>query len=153
MATNILRTYSARDLNITFTHPLIGSISAAGVDGKGIAQIDIRMTQDKTILDLGIDGAVVPSYIPGDLAEIEIKMWQTCTLHQQFLALANAIKAASDAGDVSQVFSGRFLIVNIVDGSSHYLTGVAPKKIPDKSYQKQAQQVSWVFVACSCVNE
>ena len=64
-----------------------------------------------------------------------------------------AIKAASDAGDVSQVFSGRFLIVNIVDGSSHYLTGVAPKKIPDKSYQKQAQQVSWVFVACSCVNE
>jgi hypothetical protein len=150
---NILTTYSAKDLNMTFTHPLIGTIQAAGVDSKGIAQINVRMTTAQSVLQVGMDGAVVPSVVPGDQGEVEIQVWQTSTLHQQLLAWYNALKAARDAGDVSQWFSGVLLVQNIVDGTSHTCTGVAPQKVADKSYQEQAQRVNWLLVACSIVNE
>lgn len=150
---NILPTYSGKDLSMTFMHPLIGTVQAAGVDSKGVAQISIRMTTDQSVLQVGMDGAVVPSVIPGDQGEIEIQLWQTSTLHQAFVALCNKLKAARDAGDVSEWFSGVLLVQNTVDGSSHTCTGVAPKKVADKPYQEQAQRVTWTFVACNIANE
>lgn len=150
---NVLVTYSGKDLNMAFSHPLIGVIQASGVAAKGIAQINVRMAQAQSVLQVGMDGAVVPSVIPGDQGEIEIQVWQTSTIHQQLLAWYNAVKAARDAGDVSQWFAATLLVQNTVDGSSHYATGVGPSKVPDKSYQEQAQRVSWVLMACDISSE
>jgi hypothetical protein len=100
-----------------------------------------------------MDGAVVPSVMPGDQGEIEIQVWQTSTLHRDLLSWYNAIKAARDAGDVSNWFSANVLVANVVDGSSHTCTGVAPVKVPDKTYQEQAQPVAWLLRACSIVAE
>ena len=149
----ILTTYSGKDLNVTFTHPLIGTIQAVGVDSMGIAQISIRMTTAQSVLQVGMDGAIIPRVVPGDQGEIELQIWQTSTFHQELLAYCNALKAARDAGDVSQWFSGVLLVQNIVDGTSHTCTGVAPQKVPDKTYQEQAQRVNWLLVACNVVNE
>jgi hypothetical protein len=150
---NILTTYSGNDLNLAFSHPLIGVIQASGVSQQGIAQVTIRMTTSQSSIQVGMDGAVVPSVIPGDQGEIELQVWQTGTLHRQLLAWYNLVKAARDAGDVSQWFGGTMLISNIVDGSSHYATGVGPQKVPDKTYQEQAQRVTWILMACNIANQ
>ncbi len=150
---NVLTTYSGKDVNMAFTSPLIGAIQAAGVAAKGIAQITVRMLKDQSVIENGMDGAVVPSVVPGDQGEIEIQVWQTSTVHRDLLAWYNALKAARDAGDVSQWFAGTLIIASIVDGTSHVCTGVAPRKVPDKTYTDQAQRVSWVLVACNISNE
>lgn len=150
---SILATYSAKDLNLAFTHPFIGVIQASGVSERGIDQVTIRMAQNQTSVQVAADGAVVPSAIPGDNGEIEIHLWQTSSLHQELLAWYNAVKAARDAGDVSQWAAGTLFVQNTVDGSSHYAKGVAPQKVPDKTYQKEAQRVTWVLIACDIVNQ
>jgi|SRR6185437_1472870 len=150
---NILSTYSGRDTNIAITHPLFTPIQAAGIASLGLNQATIRMTQDQASLKVGMDGAVVPSVIPGDQGEIELQVWQTSTLHQLLLAGYNLCKAARDQGDVSNWFAGTIVVVNIVDGSSHHATGVGFKKVPDKTYQTEAQVVTWVFAACNIVSE
>jgi hypothetical protein len=150
---NQLVTYSGKDLNFALTHPLIGTIQASGVQEQGIAQITVRMAVNQSLAQVGMDGAVIPSVIPGDQGEIEIQLWQTSTLHQKFLDWYNLLRAARDAGDVSLWFGGTLLVQNIVDGSQHVGTGVAPTKVPDKTYAEQAGRVSWVLMACSIANE
>lgn len=149
----VLVTYSGKDLSFSLVHPLVGPIMADGVASKGIAQASIRMTQDQAQLQVGMDGAVVPSVVPGDQGEIELQVWQTSTIHQQLLAWYNAVKAARDAGDVSQWFAATVIVANTVDGSSHTATGVGPSKVPDKTYQETAQRVTWVLRACNISNE
>lgn len=149
----ILNTYSGSDLNLSIVNPLTGTIQASGVASEGIAQVIVRMTVDQSVLQVGMDGAVVPSVVPGEQGEIEIQVWQTSTLQDDFIAWADAIKAAQQgAGDVSNWFAGTIFIQNIVNGSSHTGTGAAPKKIPDKTYDVQAGRVSWVFTCCNIVN-
>ncbi len=150
---NVLVTYSGKDLNFALAHPLIGTIQASGVQEQGIAQVTVRMSATQSVMQVGMDGAVVPSVVPGDQGEIEIQVWQTSTLHQEFLAWYNALKAARDAGDVSQWFGATLLVQNIVDGSSHTATGVAPQKVPDKTYAEQAGRVNWILVAANITNE
>ena len=106
------------------------------------------MSVNQSVIQIGMDGAVVPSVLSGDQGEIELQVWQTSTLHQQLMAWYNGLRSARDAGDVSQWFGANVVIQNIVDGSSHYAKGVAPVKVPDKTYQEQAQRVTWVLVAC-----
>jgi len=149
----ILATYSAKDVNFSFTHPLTGVIQAAGIAEMGLAQLTIRMTVNQSVLQVGMDGAVVPSVMPGDQGEIELQIWQTSDLHQQLLAWYNALRAARDAGDVTNWFAGKIMVQCIVDGSQHILSGVGPQKVPDKPYQEQAQRVTWVLVACDVVNQ
>ena len=139
----VLATYSAKDLNFSLQSPIGATIIAAGVAEKGFNEIAVRMTTDQTVLKVGADGAVVPSAVPGDQGEIEMQVWQTSTLQQQLINWYNLLKAARDAGDVT----------NIADGSSHMATGVAPIKVPDKTYSAEAQTVNWVFRACNIVNQ
>ena len=149
----ILATYSAKDVNFTFTHPLTGPIQAAGIAEMGLAQITIRRTVTQSVLQVAMDGAVVPSVVPGDQGEIEIQVWQTSDLHQQFMAWYNAIKAARDAGDVTNWFAGKIMIQCILDGTQHILSGVAPAKFGDIPYQEQAQRITWPLVACDIVSQ
>lgn len=143
-----LVTYSGKDVNFAANLPFVGVIQAAGVAEQGLASVTIRMTVNQSVIQVGMDGAVVPSVLSGDQGEIELQVWQTSTLHQQLMAWYNGLRAARDAGDVSQWFSGNVVVQNIVDGSMHNLKGVAPTKVPDKVYQEQAQRVTWVLVAC-----
>ncbi|HJX53165.1 MAG TPA: phage protein [Polyangia bacterium] len=148
-----LSTYSAKDLNFAFSHPYIGVIQASGVSERGIDQVLVRMSTTQTTIQIAADGATVPSAIPGDNGEIEIQVWQTSEIHRELLAWYNACKTARDSGDVSEWASGSMLVENIIDGSLHRATGVAPQKVPDKTYQKEAQRVSWVLMACNISNE
>lgn len=148
-----LTTYSGKDLNMTFSSPLTGTIQAAGVQARGIKQITVRMAVDQSDIQVGMDGAVVPSVVPGDQGEFEVQVWQTSSIHQQFMLWYNALRSARDAGDVTNWFGATILVQNIVDGSSHVGTGVAPVKVPDKTYAEKAQVVTWVLRACNVVSQ
>lgn len=152
MATNILKTYSGKDLNGSVTNQYNGTtIQISGTAETGVAQVTVRMTTDQASLQVGMDGTIVPSVIPGDQGEIEIQVWQTSTIHQQFLALYNSLKTQRDLGNVQWWFGNTIYLINTVDGSVHYATGAGFMKVPDKTYQEQAQRVSWVF-RCANIN-
>lgn len=153
MPQNVLTTYSGKDVNFAMNAAFVGAIQAAGVSSSGLAQLSIRMTEVQSKLEVGMDGAVVPSVIPGDQGEIELQVWQTSALHLQLLSWYDQLKAARDAGDVSQWFGSSVVIKSVVDGSSHYATHVGPQKVPDKVYEKQAQRVTWILMACNITNE
>jgi hypothetical protein len=152
---NILTTYSGKDLTGSVVNTVYApaGIQLSGIAEVGINGIHVRMAVNQSSLQVGMDGAVVPSVIPGDNGTIEIEVWQTSTVHQQFLSLYNSLKAARDTGDVSQWFGNTIYIQNVVDGSSHYATGCGFMKIPDKAYGQQAVVVNWVFECANVISE
>lgn len=151
---NVLTTYSGKDLSGSITNPVAGaSIQLSGIAELGVAQVTVRMTTDQSSLQVGMDGAVVPSVIPGDNGEIDIQVWQTSTLQQQLLNLYNTLRSGRDLGIVAPWFGTTIYIKNTLDGSTHYATGCGFMKVPDKSYQEQAQRVSWVFKCANIVSE
>jgi len=151
----ILSTYSGRNVFGALSNLALNiNIPIAGIAAQGIAQITVRMTVTQSVLQVGMDGAVIPSVVPGDQGEIEIQVWQTSTIHQSFLAWYNALKAARDAGNVQPWYSSALVLQGLPpDTWTHYCTGVAPAKIPDKSYAEQAGRVSWVLVAANITSE
>lgn len=150
---NQLTTYSGIDTNFAFNHPISGPIVADGVSSTGLEQIIIRMATTRSLLKVGMDGAVVPSVIPGQQGEIELQVWQTSTLHKDLQDWYNSLLAAESQGDVSQWFSGTAVIINTVDGTTHTARGIGPQKTPDKTYQKEVQLVTWIMVACDLQSE
>lgn len=148
-----LQTYSGRDLNGALSSLLFGSISLAGINSQGIEKVMVRMTTDHAVTKTGMDGAVVPSYVPGESGEVEIQVWQTSTIHQEFLAAYNTIQAAAALGDVSQAFGATLFLSNVTDGSSHTCTGGSFSKVPDKTYEADAQVVSWLIRFCNVISE
>ncbi|MDQ2763047.1 MAG: DUF3277 family protein, partial [Pseudomonadota bacterium] len=65
----------------------------------------------------------------------------------------NACKTAADLGDVALWAAAVISIRNIVDGSTHTLTGISPGKVPDKVYQAQGQKITWTLPAAKVINE
>lgn len=149
---NVLSTYSGKDTNFAFNSPITGSIQVVGVQEQGVNKLAVRMTTTQTSMKVGMDGAVVPSAIPGDQGEIDIECWQTSTIHSQLLAAYNAAKAARDQGDVSNWAGNSIIIQNIVDGTGHQATGVAFMKVPDKVYETEVQTVTWTLMCANIVN-
>lgn len=144
-----LSTYSGSALSGAITCNAIGiNIPLIGIEGQGIEEVTVRMSTDQSNIEISMDGAAVPSVIPGDNGEIEISVYQQSTVHQELLAWYNILKAQRDAGNWSNWFATSVLLIDGIAGSQHYARGCAPKKVPDKTYQKQAQRVSWVLVAC-----
>ena len=145
MALN-LPIYSGKDVNITLSNPLIAPITLAGVNALGLGRVTVRMSTNRTSVQIGMDGSPAVSAIPGENGEIELQVWQTSTTHQLLVNWYNALKAAQDNGDVTNWASTTILVQCIVDGSQHYATGVGPQKVPDKTYAEQQQLLTWVFV-------
>src|ERR1035441_1951146 len=83
MSNIVPTTYSGQDTNGTLSSPLVPPIVFSGIAGKGLNQINVRMTTDHADLKVGMDGAVIVSYRPGEQGEIEVQVWQTSNLHRQ----------------------------------------------------------------------
>lgn len=150
---NVLGTYSGKDVNVTIQHPYIDPIQIGGVQELGMAQLQVRMTVDQSDLQVGMDGAVVPSVRLGDQGTIEIQVWQTSTLQGLFINWYNLLRAARDQGNVSEWYGGFLVAQSITDGATHTARGVTIQKVPDKTYAEQAGRVSWILVACDISNE
>jgi hypothetical protein len=146
-------TYSGLDTSATFAHPLIPDIIISGIAGQGLNQATVRMATDHSVLKVGMDGAVIISYVPGEQGEVELQVWQTSSIHFELLAWYNACTTAAQNGNVGQWAAGTLVIQNTVTGTSHTCTGVCPMKVPDVPYQTEAQTINWVLRAANIINE
>lgn len=146
-------TYSFKDLVGVLTNILLGAPLPIAGGFLGIGSITIRMLTQRTEHDVASDGVVMPSYIPGDNAEVVIEAQQTSGLHHALLNLYNLQKTAADSGDVSQWASTALSLRTVLDGSGHFLTGVSFQKITDKPYAQRGQKVTWTLMAADCQNQ
>lgn len=143
-------TYSFKDTSGAFNHPLVGAFSFSGQIGFG--QFSISMAVEQTVHDIAADGAVMISAVAGDPGSISIEVQQTSALHSFLLAWYNAIKLLRDSGDVTNWAAASLTLRNLVDGSTHVATGIAPTKIPDKIYAAQGQRLTWVLLCADIQN-
>lgn len=146
-------TYSFKDLTGVLNNPALGSPYQIVGGNIGNGKITIRMLTQRTEFDTGADGTVMPSYVPGQSAEVSIDVQQTSSLHHALLDLYNQLVTQADGNDVSQWVSTTLSLRTILDGSGHFLSGVAFQKIPDKSYAAKGEHLTWVLMAASAVNQ
>ncbi len=149
----ILGVYSGKDMNFVLVSPLTGAITVAGVAAQGVENVTIRMLQERTVLKVGMDGAVIISSIPGDQAQVTIRVWQVSPLHQALLEWYNALIAAQALGDVSNWSASTITVTNLVNPVGHYCTGVSPLKLPDQVYGMEAQTYEWTLLAANAVSQ
>ena len=133
-------TYSFADVAGVISHPAVGQYVATG---EGTGSISVSMTTDRTAHDVAADGTVMVSKIKGRNGSITIAVQQTSALNKWLLKLYNYLEQAA-----TPEWAG----INITLRSSTMqdlirATGVSFQKLPDKPFQAQGQQVSWVLMA------
>lgn len=151
MANQGTTTYSFKDLSGAFVSPLAGPFTIAG--GKvGLGQLVVKNTTSHGEQETVSDGAVMVSFISGDSGGCALECQQTSALHKFLLLAHNLHKTAADAGDVSQWAGSTIQARNILDGTSHLLTGVQFTKVPDKTYAGKGGLLTWELLAANVVN-
>lgn len=138
--------YSFKDLSGSFTHPMVGVYPLNG-GNIGLGQVTVTMSVEKSVIDVAADGSIMISYIAGDNGTVTIEVQQTSAFHDYLLTWYNAIKTAADLGDVHLWASAAMTLRNVVDGTTHIVTGVCPSKIPDKVYAAQGGKITWTLLA------
>lgn len=146
-----MSTYSFKSVVGAFSDPDVGPYLFAGQEG--VKQLTVSNTIDHTVLDTASDAAVMVSYVAGANGSLSIEMQQTSSLHQFLVNWANAKFTAADAGDALTYAAAAVKIQDLLSGASHILTGVAPTKVPDKSYGPQGATVTWVLLAAQVVTQ
>lgn len=112
----------------------------------GIGKFVITMHAERTITEVGIDGTVVPLYVPGNHANVLIEMQQNSPLHAELLALYNILTVSADGGNPSTWAGGAMTLRNNL--TQHVLQGIAFNKKPDKPYAERGSRVTWNLTAC-----
>ena len=150
MAAPIPTIYSFMDVILTFVHPVAGTFTANGNIGAG--RFIVTNTTDHTVMAVSSDGATMVSAVPGLLGNLAIEMQQTCAFHKFLLNWSNILLTALQQNDVSNWATASVEIRSVTDQSVHILTGVAPQKQADKTYEATGQNVTWNLPAATVLN-
>ncbi|MCE5304555.1 DUF3277 family protein [bacterium] len=133
-------TYSFLDTIIVFAHPDLAI--PITVTGEGAGSISVSMTDNRTSMDTAADGSIMISKIAGNSGSVSINVQQTSLVHKKLLALYNLLILAAPSSWATAAMT----IKNITDGTGHLCTGVTFQKVPDKSYQKEGQHITWTLL-------
>lgn len=143
-------TYSFMDVIATFSHPIAGTFTMNGNQGMG--RFVVTNTTERTVMSVSADGAPMVSSILSFIGAVSIEAQQTSDLHKFLIAWTNILYAAQRQGDVSNWANAIVEIRSVIDGSVHILSGVAPSKVPDKTYETVGQNVTWSLLAADVQN-
>ncbi|MCM3141659.1 phage protein [Brevibacillus sp. MER 51] len=133
-------TYSFADVAAVIAHPAVGQFVATGA---GLGSISTTMATDRSAHDVAADGTVMVSKIKGRNGSITISAQQTSDLNKWLLKLYNYLEQAPTSEWVRTTITIRASLMQDLIRA----TGVSFQKLPDKPYQAQGQQVSWVLMA------
>lgn len=133
-------TYSFADVSMVISHPSVGQFVATGA---GLGSISTSMAQDRSAHDLSADGSVMVSKIKGRNGNHTISVQQTSELNKWLLKLYNYLEQAP----TSEWAGIKIIIRASAMQDLIRSTGVSFQKLPDKPFQAQGQQVSWVLMA------
>ena len=140
-------TYSFLDSAMIVSHPL----SPAGpiiITGEGAGTVAVAMIDVRTAMDVAADGAVMVSKMAGNTGTVTIAVQQTSLAHKKLLAMYNQLILAPP----SVWAQAAMTIRNVTDGSGHLCTGITFQKVPDKSYQKEGQHITWTILCADIEN-
>lgn len=146
-------TYSFKDFVGALTNPVFGVNLPLSGGNAGIGSIRFIMETDRTDMNVAADGVVMPSYVAGDNAGIEIDVQQTSFLHHALLDLYNQCITAANNDDVSGWAATGITARTLLDGSGHVASGVCFVKVPDKPYEARGQMLKWRLLAANLINQ
>jgi hypothetical protein len=135
-------TYSCLDLTGAINHPSIG---AYNLIGEGIGDITISMATDRTMHEIGVDGVVLATQIPGNNGTLTLNLQQTSALNRWLIKWVNHLNNKDTARN--EWLMATALIKSKSLQCEHKFSGLSPQKIPDLSYQAQGQRIKWVLMA------
>jgi hypothetical protein len=144
-------TYSYKALVGSFTDPDVGIYLFQGQEG--IKHLVIGNTVDRTVHDVAADGTVMISYVSGAPAYLDIECQQNSSLQEFLVDWANTKYTEGELGDLTTYAAASIFFTDTISGATHILTGVAPLKIPDKSYGPTGGSVTWKLMAANAVQE
>ena len=141
-------TYGFLDSVVILAHSLIVPAGLITLSGEGIGKATVSMRDERTAMDTAADGSVMISKIAGNTGTVAIDLQQTSLGHKALLSLYNLVILA----DPTMWAQAALTMRNITDGTSHIATGVAFTKLPDKTYQKDGQHVTWQLMCADIQN-
>jgi hypothetical protein len=144
-------TFAFKSIVGAMSDPDVGNFPFQGQ--QGVKQITITNATERTAHDTAADGTIMVSYVSGASGSIDIETQQTSLLHQFLVNWANVKFTLSEHQNSSSFAAAAVKVVDLINGSTHTLTGVSPTKIPDKPYGPSGSFVTWRLMAANVVTQ
>lgn len=135
------KVYSFEDHRVILTHPDVGSFQLS--DG-GIGRVVVSYSGENSRLTNSADGGVVVNKLKNDSGSVAVDVLQTSDANLWLKKYVNYLKTSP----TNRYALGNLLITGN-DGEDISCTGVVPQKMADISYDAEAQNRSWQFLAAN----
>lgn len=135
------KVYSFEDHRVILTHPDVGSFQLS--DG-GIGRVVVSYSGENSRLTNSADGGVVVNKLKNDSGSVAVDVLQTSDANLWLKKYVNYLKTSP----TNRYALGNLLITGN-DGEDVSCTGVVPQKMADLSYDAEAQNRSWQFLAAN----
>ena len=134
-----METYSFLDTILNVVFPF----GAMSITGKGVGNITVSMSQQRSAIDRAADGNIMISKIAGNDGVLTLSIQQTSDAHKFLLAMYNALIIAPP----SAWAQGAAILRAISDNTTMTFTGLCFQKLPDKPYDMQGAKITWTLLA------
>lgn len=141
----MIKTYSFEDTTLNISHPSVGSWSGYGT---GLGTVTVSYSEDISSMQVAADLTVVISKHAYRHGTITISVNQASEFNSFLKKLVNYVKTAN--ADEFALTSG--ILRNGTTGDTWTLSGVAPQKNPDTTYDSQSGFLQYVFNVASLTN-
>ena len=135
--------YSFVDVRVVMYHPAVGQCV---LSSQGMGRVVGARSGDLSSHTATADGYVVVNRLRSENGTITIEVPQNSSADEYLRKWARYLKNVSD--------SGKFALttLNIVDQAGNFTIsceGVTPQKIPDRTYDREASNLSWTLLAAT----
>lgn len=136
-----MATYSFNDVVAAITGPG-GAINLASESGSAQEGITVEMVEDKNIMTVGADGAVMHSLLATRAATVTVRLLKTSPVNAVLQGMYN-LQTRSSAVHGRNVIT----IQDIARGDNITLSKVAFKKAPVLTFAREGGNNEWTFDA------
>lgn len=132
-------TYSFSEVSFVMAHPDLGQCV---MTGQGVGDILVGRAQDAGVQEAAADGSVMSTKVVTKHGTLGFTLHQTSAAHKWLEKAYNALMAAPASAWAQ--FSAT--IESITTGQVISISETEIQKLPDHSYQQNAQNVTWNFL-------
>ena len=133
------KTYSFSDVNLTLSHPSLGQLS---VNGMGLGSVQVSMRTDRSQIEVAYDGTPVVSKIKDRTGTLALNVQQTSELNTNLKKWYNYLESAA----TSEWSLIKAVLTDKTTGVQDIMNGGSIVKLPDKTYEATAGQITWNFL-------
>ena len=135
----MIKTYSFSDVNITFSHPSLGQVSA---NGMGLGSIQLSMRTDRSVIEVAADGTPIVSKVKDKTGTLALQVQQISDINTILKKWFNYLESAP----TSEWSLMKCVITSKNTGDQDILNGGSIVKLPDRSYEQTAGNITWNFL-------